>query len=595
MGTFIIVKKYKGKNKRNLSCHLRPWQSVSPPVFAESCILSALEWLLLLCPFLFGCFFPWGSAAVSLVLIVLLFLLFRWELLCRTHSVPFLASVSIVVFHLGGMIWGTDRGMALIGAVQFLPLPLFVLLLEQYTPEQRMGLLRKMPYAASAMVILSFLLSRIPFLESWFLVAGRQAGFFQYPNTYAVYLLFALVLVLFGASLRFGRLPWLILLTLGIILSGSRIVFFLLMTVFLVFFVREESWKARLSVLIIAGAAVLGSVLFVLLTGNRESIGRFLTSSFTASEFVGRLLYARDAIPVILRHPLGLGYTGFHWLQGSFQTGVYSTQHVHNELLQLLLDVGWVPAGLFLWALRRSLRSRGGGFCRKMLLGVLLLHCLLDFDTQFVSVAILLFLVLDAEPQARKLSAAGVRRRLFAGLLSVSGLLSVWLGAASFCLYLGNSPAALRLYPGYTAAMIDLLSSSPDAELGPLADRILRLNQSVAVAHDAKARILFSAGSFSGMYEHKQEAIRLAKYYKTEYLDYFDMLIYSYKIYQQNGDAASANRCLALIQEIPAMLEAAEAQTSKLGRMIKDQPDLTLPPPYVSWMEKHVPGFVSDS
>ena len=558
-------------------------------------IFTALEWLLLLCPFLFGCFFPWGSALVSLILIALLLLLLRRGLLCVTRSAPFLAAVSIVIFHLGGMIWGTDRGMALIGAVQFLPLPLFVLLLEQYTPEQRMGLLRKMPYAASSMVILSFLLSRIPFLESWFLVAGRQAGFFQYPNTYAVYLLFALVLVLFGASLRFGRLPWLILLSLGIILSGSRIVFFLLMAVFLVFFVREKSGKARLSVLIIAGAAVLGSVLFVLLTGNRESIGRFLTSSFTASEFVGRLLYARDAIPVILRHPLGLGYTGFHWLQGSFQTGVYSTQHVHNELLQLLLDVGWVPAGLFLWALRRSLRSRGGGFCRKMLLALLLLHCLLDFDTQFVSIALLLFLVLDAEPQARKLSAAGVRRRLFAGLLSVSGLLSVWLGAASFFFYLGNSSAALRLYPGYTAAMVDLLSGAPEADLSPLADRILRQNQSVALAHDAKARSLFSAGSFSGMREQKLEAIRLARYYKSEYLDYFDMLIYSYYIYQQNGDSASTDRCLALIQAIPAMLEAAEAQTSHLGRMIDEQPDLTLPPPYISWMEKHIPGFVSDS
>lgn len=561
----------------------------------QKTVFPALEWLLLLCPFLFGCFFPWGSALVSLILIALLLLLLRRGLLCVTRSAPFLAAVSIVIFHLGGMIWGTDRGMALIGAVQFLPLPLFVLLLEQYTPEQRMGLLRKMPYAASAMVILSFLLSRIPFLESWFLVAGRQAGFFQYPNTYAVYLLFALVLVLFGASLRFGRLPWLILLTLGIILSGSRIVFFLLMAVFLVFFVREKSGKARLSVLIIAGAAVLGSVLFVLLTGNRESIGRFLTSSFTASEFVGRLLYARDAIPVILRHPLGLGYTGYRCLQGSFQTGVYSTQHVHNELLQLLLDVGWVPAGLFLWALRRSLRSRGGGFCRKMLLGVLLLHCLLDFDTQFISIALLLFLVLDTEPQVRKLSAAGVRRRLFAGLLSVSGLLSVWLGAASFFFYLGNSSAALHLYPGYTAAMVDLLSGAPEADLSPLADRILRQNQSVALAHDAKARSLFSAGSFSGMRQQKLEAIRLARYYKTEYLDYFDMLIYSYYIYQQNGDSASTDRCLALIQEIPAMLEAADSQTSHLGRMIDEQPDLTLPPPYISWMEKHIPGFVSDS
>ena len=588
------IRKMNGSSSRRAQ-RLRDASAASvSPVLPEQ-IHTALEWLLLLCPFLLGCFFPWGSALVSLVLIVLLLLLIRRGLLCRTCSAPFLAAAAIVIFHLGGMLWGTDRGMALMGAVQFLPLPLFILLLEQYTPDQRMDLLRKMPYAASAMVILSFLLSHVPLLETWFLVAGRQAGFFQYPNTYAVYLLFALVLVLFGSPLRFGILPWLGLLTLGIMLSGSRIVFFLLLAVFLVFLIREKSGKARLSVLGIAALALLGSVAYVLITRNREGIGRFLTSSFTSSEFVGRLLYAWDAIPVILRHPLGLGYTGYRCLQGSFQTGVYSVQHVHNELLQLLLDVGWIPAGLFLWALWRSLRSREGCFCRKMLLAVLLLHCLLDFDTQFVSVALLLFLVLDAEPQARKITAAGIRRRLFSGLLAVSGLISVWLGTASFFSYLGNSSAALRLYPGYTAAMIDLLSGAPEADLGPLADRILRLNQSIALAHDVKAEVDFSAGNVSGMIAHKQEALRLSRYNLAEYLDYFDRLRYARDLYLQAGDTLSADRCLSLIAEIPGMLEEADGQTSRLGRMIKDQPELTLPPPYISWMEKHIPGFVSDS
>ena len=43
------------------------------------------------------------------------------------------------------------------------------------------------------------------------------------------------------------------------------------------------------------------------------------------------------------------------------------------------------------------------------------------------------------------------------------------------------------------------------------------------------------------------------------------------------------------------MLETADAQTSRLGRMIKDRPELTLPPPYLSWLDQHVPGFVSNS
>ena len=344
------------------------------------------------------------------------------------------------------------------------------------------------------------------------------------------------------------------------------------------------------------GLLLLGSILYALVSGNRDSIGRFLTASLTASEFVGRLLYARDAVPVILRHPLGLGYTGFRCLQGSFQTGVYSVQHVHNELLQLLLDAGWVPTGLFLWALWRSLRSREGGICRKMLLAVLLLHCLLDFDTQFVSLALLLFLVLDTEPQAKKrLPFGGIARHFSAGMLTLLALLSLWIGSASFLYYFRKPSAALRIYPAYTAALLDLLPNASEQELGPLADRVLRLNQSAALAHDAKARTEFSSGSFSGMYEHKLAAIRLAKYHMPEYLDYFDTLIYSYQLYQQNGDQASADRCLSLIGEIPGMLEEVDRQTSRLGRMIKEQPELTLPPPYLAWMEKYASGFVSNS
>ena len=559
-------------------------------------IFSSLEWLILLCPFFCGCFFPWGSALVSLVLIVLLLLLARRGLLRLTYSAPFLAAGSIVLFHLGGIFWGTDHGMALVGAVQFLPLPLFVLLVEQYPPGKRMGLLRKMPYAASAMVFLSFLLSCIPSLENWFLVAGRQAGFFQYPNTSAVYLLFALVLVLFGSPLRFGKLPWTAVLILGIILSGSRTVFLLLLGLFLVFFIADRSKQSRLRVLIIAALALLGSILYVVLTGNRESIGRFLTFSFTASEFVGRLLYARDALPVILRHPLGLGYTGFRCLQGSFQTGVYSVQHVHNELLQLLLDVGWIPTVLFLWALWRSLLSREGGLCRKLLLAVLLLHCLLDFDTQFVSIALLLFLVLDTEPEAqKKLPATGTMRGVTAGILTVLALLSLWIGSASFLYYLRKPALALRVYPAYTAALVNLLPDASDQELSPLADRVLKLNKNVALAYDAKTKADYLSGDFSGMCRNKQEAIRLSRYNLPEYLDYFDLLRYFYDFYLQNGDDAGANHCLSLITEIPQMLAEVDAQTSRLGRMIKDKPELTLPSPYVTWIEKHSSGFVSIS
>lgn len=547
-------------------------------------VTIVLEWTLLLCPFLFGLFFPWGSAVVSVVLSTLLFLLLRQNRLRVSASPAFLTSASIILFHLGGMLWGTDRGMALVGAVQFLPLPLFVLLLEQFQLDARMNLLRRIPYAASVMVVLSFLLSRFVSLEGWFLVAGRQAGFFQYPNTYAVYLLFAVVLLLFGAPIRFGRLPWLIILLAGIALSGSRTVFVLLFGVLLVYLIREPSSKARLSVLLTVGLLLVSALLITSIAGKQGAFSRFLTISLSSSEFLGRLLYARDALPVILKHPLGLGYTGYRWLQGSFQTGVYSVQHVHNEFLQLLLDVGWVPAGLFLWALLRGLHSPQGGLCRRMLLAVLVLHCLLDFDTQFVSVAMLLFLVMDAEPAAVHPVKAP---RITAGVLMIVSLLSLWIGAASFFYYLRKPSVAVKIDPGYTAALVDLLPSASEEEMGPLADRILRLNQSVAIAHDAKARSAFYDGNLEELVRCKQRALLLSRYSLREYLDTFDMLRLSYERSLQQGNTADAERCLELMHQIPAILETVRAQTSPLGWRIQDQPNLELTPDRLAWLRAH--------
>ncbi|MBQ9662360.1 MAG: O-antigen ligase family protein [Oscillospiraceae bacterium] len=555
---------------------------------SDHVMCSVLEWVVLISPFLLGMFFPWGSAIVSIVLVFLLFYLLKNETLFVSGSSVFLTTAAIVLSHLGGTLWGTDRGMALIGAVQFLPLPLFVLLLEQYGADRRRSLLNKLPYAACVMVLLSLLLSRVGLPEGWFSVSGRQAGFFQYPNTYAAYLLFSVVLVLFGAPLRFGRLPWLAILIGGILLTGSRVVFVLLFGVLLIFLVKETNRKVRNGILGLAGLMLVISALYAALSGDRNGIGRFLTISASSSTFLGRLLYAQDALPVILKHPLGLGYTGYRWLQGSFQTGVYSVQHVHNEFLQLLLDVGWVPAGLFLWALWKSFHSEEGGFRRKMLLAVLLLHCLLDFDTQFVSMALLLFLVMDTEKKADR----PIRRQsIAAGVLLGGALLSGWIGTASFCYYLRDTATAAKIYPAYTEAMTALLPTASEEEADGLADRVLRINKSVSIAYDVKARSAYYAGRFDEMLSCKQEAIRLSRYQLWEYLDYFDMLRLSYERFAQVGDMEKAEFCLVQLAEIPQMLSAVKEQTSSLGWKIQDQPTLELPAAYAAWLNTYMGGF----
>ena len=531
------------------------------------------EAILLFSPFLTGPFYLWGAALAVIGLTAALLLKQRKEALRFFLSPLLLACGSLVLFQLGGCLWGTDRGMALAGALQFLPLPLFVLALQQRELEERMQMLRFLPHTAAAMVFLTILLSLLPSCADRFLVNGRLAGFFQYPNVFAIYLLSALIVLLQGgSSSRKEKWSLFPVLVVGLALTQSKTAAVLLIAVLILSAVRAESGKEK-GLLALTAALFAGAGLFLALTGR-----------VSFSTFYGRLLYAQDAVPVILRHPLGLGYTGYYWLQGSFQTGVYSVRHVHNELLQLLLDVGWIPAGLFLWALVQAFRAPDGNFCRRLLLAVLCVHALFDFDTQFVAVAFLLLTAASVEP----LGAAGHDGRM-AGMRAarklsppvftvVSGLLclfALWLGTASVLLEAGRPQEAAGLYSAYTEALIRMFPESGD---GDLADRILRLNESAAPAWDIRAEDAFQRGDFDTALSAKEEAVRLSRYNQQEYLEYRNMLEQIRLRLSGRGDAAGAARCTAKLEALPGMMEAVLEQTSALGRMIQDRPNLMLPP-----------------
>ena len=520
-----------------------------------------LECLLLGSPFLVGLFFPWGSALAVLFLTVLLAAELKKGKILIAKGPLLPACCSLVLFLLGGCLWGTDRGMALLGVLQFLPLPLFVLALEQREPAARLQLTAHMPAAAAVMVLLSLLLSRVPAWKDWFLVNGRLAGFFQYPNSFALYLLTALIVLLhFGPYPQKEKALLSVILCGGIILSGSRTAGALLISVMIISGCRAETRRSRRNCLL-AALLISAMGLYLVFAGSRS-----------LSTFYGRLLYARDALPVILHHPLGLGYNGFYWLQGSFQTGVYSVRHVHNEFLQLLLDAGWFPAALFLWALIRSFRAKDGHFGRKLMMAVICLHSLFDFDMQFTALAFLLLTAADTEPGVPY----RVTGRLSVGIAALTILFSLWLGTASFLLYTKRPQAALKLYPAYTAALLDLLPETENNRAEAAADRILRLNSSAAPAWDVKARAAFQRQADEEALAAKEEALRLSPYNLREYQEYLALLDRIRLRRLSRGDAAGAARCRAKAEEVPALIKSAEERISSLGRRIQDQPNLDI-------------------
>ena len=303
-----------------------------------------LEILIAILPFALGIFHEWTSGILSVVLVVLIYLNSRKT---KTFMIPksslFVAAILLPLAFLVSPLWAVDKGMTVMGFVKFLPLPLFMVLLRNYDKNDKdeEDLFRFLPLSGAIMTIMSFALGLIFPKEGYFLVSGRLAGFFQYPNTFALFLLVALALMLLkGGKLSKIDLICAPVLLIGIILSGSRTVFILLF-LFIIYYViiaKEKKYKimAGISALLVcAGAGV-----YVLVTGNTDTVGRFLTTSLSSSTFVGRFLYFKDVFPQIIRHPLGLGYMGYFYSQPSFQTGVYTVNHVHNDLLQILIDIG---------------------------------------------------------------------------------------------------------------------------------------------------------------------------------------------------------------------------------------------------------------
>lgn len=114
--------------------------------------------------------------------------------------------------------------MALIGFFKFMPLILYALVLmqDQTDSEKILGV---MPFAMVIITVITAILMQIEPLKDYFAVAGRLAGAFQYPNTYAIVLLVCELFVIQKEERKKIDYALIALLLAGILLTGSRTVF----------------------------------------------------------------------------------------------------------------------------------------------------------------------------------------------------------------------------------------------------------------------------------------------------------------------------------------------------------------------------------
>lgn len=517
-----------------------------------------------------GLFYEWLSAVAAVVLCLYLLIKCIKSGSLRILINPLSVAVAVtVLFYAITPFWAADSGMAGFGFTKFLPILLFLIALMQ--KGEKSDPLSLIPHTAAVITVVSAVLMQIPALSPYFSVNGRLAGNFMYPNTFALFLLCALIITALKEKYLWLDLGYIIIFAGGILYSGSRTVFILsVISALLIVFLKLKTLKAR--IITLGGVAALIAVvaLISVIGGYTGSIGRFLTSSFTESTFLGRLLYFYDALPVILKNPFGTGYLGFYSLEQSVQTGVYSVRFLHNDLLQLMLDVGWVPALLFVFAVIRRFFARGTDLKTRLLIFVISAHSLFDFDLQFIGI-FMLFISVLYKNEGKEIT---LSRKVPCGIiLCVFAVISLYFGTAQVLYYSGNPLAANALYPAYTDAKSALLSEAEEsADITVLADEITDLNEYSAAAYSARGIAAFSKGDMAVMMEQMELAIEKAPFSYSNYEAYAYMLINGVYLYEQAGDEQSARVLKNKLFDLADELHSLDEKLSPLGKKIVDQP-----------------------
>lgn len=544
--------------------------------------IGFLECFFVFSLFATGLFYEWLSCVSSVALCVYLVYLYnKNKKLSVFLSIESLAVLCIVLFYALTFLWAVDKGMAVFGFFKFLPLLFFVLCIMQFDDNKKKSLLSAIPYASAVMAVLSFALSFIPAFTDYFTVSGRLAGFFQYPNTFALLLLIGIIITLTKDKLSNIDTVLFVVLMLGLLATGSRTAFVLCVAALIVIAVINKSKKVRISIISVLLLLVGAAVAYVLVTGDMSTFGRFLSLSFTESTLVGRLLYYQDSLPLILQNPFGLGYDGYYFMQSQIQTGVYSVKFIHNDVLQLLLDIGWLPTALLLTAVFRTIFSKSTSMTNRLIIACILIHGFFDFNLQFLSMFFILLLSMNTNV-GKRIVLNKKQKPIFATVLVVISALCIYFSVALFADAYFSPQTALSIYNGNTMAKVNLLPKQDSVDkLNILADDILSSNKNVSLAYSAKALKAYQEGDFEAFINYKLEAISKAPYSIDEYNDYCKKLIIGISLYEKAGDSKSADYCRQKLKAVPNLLARLKEKTSPLAYMIDDKPNFELNPEYL--------------
>ena len=288
-----------------------------------------------------GGFFDFSAIAMGAVFAgLMLFLSYRKKRIVMPDGIILYSSIIFFISAAAACVLAFDKGAAWIGILRIMAVVIFGLMWMNLDGTSRNEAFDALPFSGACINLIGFAAWFIPGMRGYFYSADRLWGSMQYANTWALFLLIGIIILFCKEKVSYKEWAEAVILLAGIIMTGSRSVFIL--TVLFggwTFFKSSADKKIKL---LAVGLTVL--IIVVVQIVMRLDIGRLAEISMNSSTFNGRLLYWQDAMNLIVRHPMGIGYMNYYFIQPQIQTGYYFTKNVHNDLMQCVMDNGMAAA-----------------------------------------------------------------------------------------------------------------------------------------------------------------------------------------------------------------------------------------------------------
>ena len=523
-------------------------------------------------PFIYGTLYDFSSLlVVSIIQLILIIYYIKNKKIKIELNMTFICLVSLALFSFLTIIWAVDKNDAMIGGLRYLSVLIFAILLMQLDNEKKNKIYITLAYSALTMLIISLLLGIIPATRGIvFLKNYRLKGFFEYSNTFALFLLLGLIVITQSKRNKVSIIMHIAFIA-GIILTGSRTTLILTALFVLAWCFSKEN-KQKKTYLIIYICIFVLFILYVLVFNQSSVLGRLI--SFKSTTLLERFVYWKDGISLLKTNLFGHGYMGYSYKIYSIQTGPYETRFVHNEYLQMAIDIGIMPTLLFIGTLIKSIVSRNNSKLNKILLVIIMIHMLIDIDLQYLIIWIFIILALDSNELKEKIITFNYTTVV---VLAIIFVVYLYYGIATLMFFIGNYKVSQNMINNYTEAnTIEMIEQKDLDDAHKIADKILKDNRYVHQAYGINASYYYNKLSFEKMVENKKQEIALDKYNEEVYKEYILLLSKSIDYFQKIQDFNNLSKYINYVTEVEEMVKSVNENINKLEKEIYDEDTIEL-------------------